>query len=242
MGLPAGRQTSIPAWDRSEVEAAVERDLRRMVARELHDRVAQTLTGMLVELENFKSQEVEWADVLRQLDGVQSSTRQVLSSLRQLLYDLRGEQPPHDDFVATLNAMITRFELKTQIAAELDVRPGWPSNLTLPASLNLYRIVEEALANVRMHSGARSVRIILEPGSEQELVLNVDDDGRGVDTDDARPTGLGTIGMRERALILGGELRIESEPQRGTRVLAIFPKDQLVPTAAPNIKLVESAS
>ncbi len=213
-----------------------------MVARELHDRVAQTLTGMLVDLENFKSEEVAWGDVLRQLDTVQSSTRQVLSSLRQLLHDLRGDQWAGDDFVDSITALIARFEQKTQIAAHLEVRPGWPSELRTPASLNLYRIVEEALANVRMHSGARGVRIILEPGSDAELIVNVGDDGRGLDTSAARPGGFGTLGMKERALILGGELRIESEPDRGTRVLAIFPKDQLVPEDRSVVERVRGAS
>jgi len=211
------------------LQAAIEDDVRRMVARELHDRVAQTLTGMLVEVENFKSQQVGWDDVLRQMDMVQSSTRQVLSSLRQLLHDLRGEAQFNDGFVDALGELIARFEEKTMIKAKLEVRPGWPTSLTPPASLNLYRIVEEALANVRMHSGARSVSIALQTQSEHELALVVGDDGRGIDTDPSRPMGLGTVGMRERALFLGGQLTIESESGVGTMVRAIFPKDHLVP-------------
>src|SRR4030088_2679030 len=62
-----------------------EGEIRKLVARELHDRVAQTLTGMLVDLENFKTEPVGWEDVLTRLDTVQDSTRQVLQSLRELL-------------------------------------------------------------------------------------------------------------------------------------------------------------
>ena len=226
--MPAPRE-HVRAGQAAENDVVIEREIRRMVARELHDRVAQTLTGMLVELENFKANEVEWADVIRQLDVVQGSTRQVLASLRQLLHDLRGEQGTGDNFVEALGTLIARFEQKTQIAAQLEVGPGWPNSLTPPASLNLYRIVEEALANVRMHSGARKVRVVLEPRSEKELVLDVNDDGRGLDMDVSRPVGLGTVGMKERALFLGGQLRIESVPDGGTRILAVFPKDQLVP-------------
>jgi len=207
----------------------VEDDLRRMVARELHDRVAQTLTGMLVDVENFKSQQVGWNDVLEQMDTIQSSTRQVLSSLRQLLYELRGEVSVGDQFTDSLGDLITRFEQRTTIAADLDVRPGWPEVLTPPASLNLYRIVEEALANVRMHSGARSVTVVLESRPDGQLAVTVGDDGRGLDTDASRPVGLGTVGMKERALFLGGRLRIESEAGVGTKVHAIFPKEFLVP-------------
>jgi len=229
----AGRRTTA-----SEQQAAIEDEVRRMVARELHDRVAQTLTGMLVDVENFKSQPVEWDDVLRQMDMVQSSTRQVLSSLRQLLHDLRGEEQFSDGFVDALGGLITRFEEKTNIEAKLDIKPGWPQSLTPPASLNLYRIVEEALTNVRMHSGARSVHVVLEPMSDSELALVVGDDGRGVDTDASRPMGLGTVGMKERALFLGGQLRIESAAGVGTTVHAVFPKRHLVPEeSAPELRV-----
>lgn len=210
-------------------QAAIERDVRKRVARELHDRVAQTLTGMLVDVENFKSQEVGWDDVIRQLDTVQTSTRQVLSNLRQLLHDLRGEDLANEGFADALAHLVRRFEEKTAISAELDVRPGWPAALTAPAYLNLYRIVEEALANVRMHSGAHSVRIVLESREGDELALVVGDDGRGLDTDATRPVGLGTVGMRERALFLGGKLKIESGDGAGTTVQAVFPKVHLIP-------------
>jgi signal transduction histidine kinase len=212
-------------------QAAIEADVRKLVARELHDRVAQTLTGMLVDLENFKSEQVGWEDVLRQMNLLQDSTRQVLQSLRQLLHDLRGDLAVGDRFVDAVGTLVTRFEEKTSINAELDVQPGWPDALTPPASVNLYRIIEEALANVRMHSGAQAVRIVLEPLSEVELSIAVTDDGHGVDTDETRPSGLGTVGMKERALFLGGELRIESRNGNGTSVRAIFPTRLLTPTA-----------
>lgn len=208
---------------------AVEEEVKRLVARELHDRVAQTLTGMLVDVENFKSQQVGWDDVLNQLDTIQSSTRQVLSSLRQLLHDLRGEEIVGGSFVDALAGLITRFGEKTRIVSELQVMPGWPDHLTSPASLNLYRIVEEALTNVRLHSGASTVRVVLEPDSAGDLVLAIYDDGRGVDTDESRLMGLGTVGMRERALFLGGKLRIEGRDGNGTTVRATFRKENLVP-------------
>jgi signal transduction histidine kinase len=205
----------------------VEEDVKRLVARELHDRVAQTLTGMLIDLENFKTEPVGWNDVLRQLDLVQDSTRQVLTNLRQLLHDLRGEESVGDSFVTEVGALVSRFEERTRISAQLTVLPGWPESLTRPASLNLYRIIEEALANVQMHSGAHAVHIVLQPHSENELSVLIGDDGRGLDTDGSRRLGLGTVGMKERALLLGGQLRIESQIGDGTTVRAVFPKELL---------------
>ena len=213
-----------------------------MVARELHDRVAQTLAGMLVDVENFKSQQVGWDDVLRELDTIQGSTRKVLTSLRQLLHDLRGEDQLSDGFVGALAALVARFEERTTIEVELDIRPGWPTQLARPASLNLYRIVEEALANIRMHSGARTVRIVLEELPDGQLEMVIDDDGRGLDTDAARPVGLGTVGMRERAVLLGGKLEIESEDGVGTTVHAVFPKLHLIPEAESDEVLITTGS
>jgi len=127
-------------------QSDIEEDVRRLVARELHDRVAQTLTGMLIDLENFKSEQVDWSEVLHQLDAIQDSTRLVLHNLRQLLHDLRGEQVVGDSFVDSVGALVSRFEEKTRISAQLTVLPGWPELITQPASVNLYRIIEEALA------------------------------------------------------------------------------------------------
>ncbi len=218
-----------------DTQAGVEDHLRRLLARELHDRVAQTLTGMLVEVENFKSEQVDWKDVVHQLDLIQTSTREVLASIRQLLHDLRGEQGLGGSFVEAVRSYAASFALKTGIAAQIEVGEGWPQTLNGAASLNLFRIVEEALANVRMHSGAKRVEIELAEFSETEVSLMIRDDGRGVDTDPDRPAGFGTIGMRERAVFLGGKLRIDSEMGRGTVIQAVFPKRLLAgqPASVP---------
>lgn len=210
-------------------QAAVELDVRREVARELHDRVAQTLTAMLVDVENFKSEQVGWDDVLKELDQVQSSTRQVLSNLRHLLHDLRGDEHAGREFTDSVQTLLTRFAERTGIATALDVAPGWPAELAPSPSLNMHRIIEEALANVRMHSGARSVRVSLESAADGWLGITIQDDGRGVDTDETRPLGLGMIGMRERALFLAGELSVQSSLGAGTIVKARFPSDHVVP-------------
>lgn len=210
----------------SSRHAEVELEVRRLVARELHDRVAQILTEMLVDVENFKSEQASWQDVLRQLEGIQSSTRQVLTSLRQLLHDLRGEETLAGGLVDLVRALAVRFQARTGIAVTLEVAPGWPTSLAPATSLNVYRIVEEALANVRQHSGAQNVSIALRCESEEELGVRVADDGRGLDVDPERPEGLGTIGMKERALLLGGRVVVQSAPGCGTTVVAAFPTRQ----------------
>lgn len=216
----------VPRASRLSVrQAALEHDIKQLLARELHDRVAQTLTSMLVELENFKASQVGRKSVLLEVDGLQDSTRGVLNELRALFYELRGEEGIGDSFVDKVRVLIARFHEKTSIEAHLSVQRGWPASLRPQTALNAYRIIEEALANVRMHSGANAVRVALKRYSFSHLAVQVRDDGRGVDTDASRPLGLGMVGMRERVVILGGELRIDSNGGHGTSVLAIFPKD-----------------
>jgi two-component system, NarL family, sensor histidine kinase UhpB len=204
--------------------SAQEHAIRQVLARELHDRVGQTLTTMLVELENFKVGQVGRESVLRQVDVFEDSTREVLNSLRAVLYELRGEVGVEDTLVMSLGSLITRFQEKTRIAANLTVLPGWPAVLKSSAALNVYRIIEEALTNVRLHSGAGAVRVELGVHSATELAVVVTDDGRGVDTHHSRPLGLGMVGMRERALILGGQVLFESNNGDGTTVRATFPR------------------
>jgi signal transduction histidine kinase len=225
--------TAVPLGGRrskiSSRQAAIEEEVKRLLARELHDKVAQTLTGMLVDVENFKAQQVGWEEVVKQMDIVQDSTREVLLAIRRLLHDLRGDEHFGASFSDAIRSLIARFQDKTHVPVELEVMADWPEALAPVAFLNVYRIIEEALSNVRMHSRARSVRIVLEPRAENALAIVVRDDGQGLDTEQSRPMGLGTLGMKERALLLGGQVSIDSEPGQGTTVQAVFPRRQLIP-------------
>ena len=207
--------------------ALAEREIKQHVARELHDRVAQTLTGMLIELETFKSEQFGRASVIREATDLQDSTRQVLQSIREMLYDLRGESSSEESFVSAIQSLLTRFEEGSRIAAELIVSPAWPEKLRSAAALNLYRIVEEALTNIKLHSGASSVRVALDLGSNNEMALTVRDDGSGMEPETTRVRGMGMLGMRERAVLLGGRLSVETSPGQGTTVRAVVPKEIL---------------
>jgi signal transduction histidine kinase len=203
-------------------------EIRRVLARELHDRVAQTLTTMLIELENFKVEQTGRQSALRQLGALQDSTRDVLTNLRRVLYDLRGETGIEEGFAEAVLALLARFEERTGVNVRLMVSPIWPSRLRSQASLNIYRIIEEALTNVRLHSGARLVEVAL-GGLGGQLAVEVKDDGRGAESGAGdRVPGMGLLGMQERAVLLGGRLEVESVAGGGTTVRAILPKEQLI--------------
>jgi two-component system sensor histidine kinase UhpB len=210
-------------------ETASSDEIRRALARELHDQVAQTLTTMLIELENFKIEQTGRQSVLRQLGELQESTRDVLGNLRRVLYDLRGETGIEDGFADAVRGLLARFQELTQVNVTLSVSPGWPSRLRSQAALNIYRIIEEALTNVRLHSGAGIVEVALGPGLDSHVAVEVKDNGRGAESGagGCKP-GLGVLGMRERAVILGGKLEVESVVGGGTTVRAILPKEQII--------------
>jgi two-component system, NarL family, sensor histidine kinase UhpB len=202
-----------------------EPEVRRWLARELHDNVASRLTEMLINMEHMKRRDRR-GSMRSELEGFQQSTRQVLDDLRRLLYELRGEPAEMSSFVEGLGIMLARFEQRTGIRTHLFRDEAWPGRLATRAAHNLQRIVEEALRNVVHHSAARSVAVELRLRGTKAL-LAVVDDGVGHETIDDGG-GLGVLGMRERAVLVGGDLRIRSAPGKGTKIQATFPLARLV--------------
>ena len=200
-----------------------EGEVRRHLARELHDSVAQILTLMVVDMENFKLDQAGQVGVVNRVDSLQESTREVLHNLRQVLYDLREEPSTDSGFVHSVRTLLGRFEGSTGIRSKLRVSARWPSRLSAATANNLYRIVEEALNNVRLHSGAGRVDVLLESIGDG-VELTVQDDGRGLPADGSRRPGMGLMGMRERAVLMGGELDVISNGGGGTTVKAIVPR------------------
>ena len=208
--------------------SAASEEIRRALARELHDRVAQTLTTMLIELENFKVEQTGRQSALRQLDELQDSTRDVLANLRHVLFELRGETGVEDGLVEAVRKLLARFEERTQVKVEFSISPAWPANLRTHASMNIYRIVDEALTNARLHSGASVVQVALRLARDRHLAIEIKDDGKGADSELGAAPGMGVLGMRERAVILGGILEVDTGPGRGTTVRAIIPMEQVI--------------
>jgi signal transduction histidine kinase len=127
-------------------------------------------------------------------------------------------------------------------AEEFEERTGTECQLALPAHdivldqdklIAVFRILQEALTNVARHSKATQARIILTE-QPRDLVLEVHDNGRGMDAEEARRGSLGLLGMRERAVFVGGELTLTSAPGQGTVVTARIPLQPIASAAAAN--------
>ena len=199
---------------------------RRRIARELHDVVLQDLTYALQSL-RIVSKMPEGVDreaeAVRQVEALERS----VAGIRDAIYDLRLEGAEEQTLLRSLESIV---ELNRQMAPtcsfELSANGDLPASLRGPLAVEVARVVQEALANVRRHSAARRVTVSL--GRER---VEVRDDGRGFGSE--TPAGMGLTGMRERAQSLGGQLEVEAEPGRGTLVRLRLPPGLLDGDGSP---------
>jgi len=207
----------------------IEGEVKRQVARELHDGVAQSLTSVLLQMENFKQEQFGRLGVQREVTLLQGSVRDALNNIRELLYGLRGEALVHVGLVPALRrGVVKRIADSTGIDIRLSASRTWPRVVSADAALHLYRIVQEALNNVVLHSRARSVRVRMEVSADHKAVITIADDGRGMPADcDLHSSRFGLVGMRERAALMGGDLRVGSAAGRGTTIRLTIPMEAL---------------
>jgi two-component system sensor histidine kinase UhpB len=214
------RVAGSPVWGDHATAAKDAAGVREWLARELHDAVVQTLTVMVVELESLRR--VETCDMTRRELGRQrEAARSAIGELRRVVGELRGHEPERPDLAEALAGLVDRFGRDTGIDARLIIAPGWPGRLPDTICHNLYAIVEQALINVRLHSGARFAEVSLQSTSAG-LQVRVKDDGRGPGLGIVRE-GTGLLGMRERALLIGGGVSVSPGDTGGTSVVATVP-------------------
>ena len=197
---------------------------RARVARELHDGVIQALFGLDMKLEALRrGGDQTSATIAAELAGMQQMVRGEILELRDLMNALRPiELDNSRQLPGVLASMVERFQRDTGISARFVVAGDLP--VVLPATaLELVRIAQEALVNVRKHSGAKNVLVRLS-GSPQQCALVVEDDGCGLEfdgrltDDELERRHTGPVIIRERARVAGARLAIDSAPGEGTRV------------------------
>lgn len=183
---------------------------RQRMARELHDTLAQGLIGLTLQLEAARGQleRDNPARALAIVDQALTGARGTLASSRQAIDDLRRNP---DDLASEIGARAARFTRETGIRSTVEIG----GELALPAETReqLLRVLDEALANVARHAEAGHVLVQFADGAGG-LSLRVTDDGRGFDPDAVRDGHYGLVGMRERAVLIGGSLRVDSRPGR----------------------------
>lgn len=185
---------------------------RARIARDLHDEVNQSLTGLLLRLEAVR--EAAPPELEGELEETKSLANQAMRELLSLARQLRPTALDDLGLAAAIAGQVEQVS-RAGVAAEL-VEEGDFSDLDSDVQLVVYRVAQEALSNAARHSGAERISVRLRRAADG-VELDVSDDGRGFAFDDSE-RGLGIAGMRERALLRGGDLTIESRPGHGTTV------------------------
>lgn len=204
---------------------SAQEDERRTIARELHDEVGQVLTAIKVDLSIAQRAVEAHGLTVKPLDDAQTIADSALQTVRDIAQLLRPSALDDLGLPAAIDVSLRGLARRHEIAVELS-QDGMSDRLDPDTEVAAYRIVQEALTNVARHARAAHCRVKLmrRPAA---LQLDIEDDGRGFDASaSGSPTmGFGLIGMRERALRLGGTFQIESRPGMGTRLHIELPTE-----------------
>lgn len=212
-------------YRRSRQAATLEE--RNRMAREIHDSLAQAFTGIIVQLE--AAVRLASRRPLQSQSSLQKAldlARTSLQEARRSVWGLRPRSLEEQSLTEALHDQVRAAQGENGLNLHF-ATSGGERNLSPEVELNLFRIGQEALNNVRRHSGARHGGVQLDYGVSH-VRLVVWDDGIGLPPGDATSNsedgrGFGLIGMRERAALLGGELRVNSAPSEGTRLEVVVP-------------------
>jgi signal transduction histidine kinase len=188
-------------------------DERKALARELHDQVIQDLLGLNYHLEEAEENEKS-ASLKQELAAIRHGIRNVVGELRQVCSDLRPPTIDHHGLSAAIDSLAHEWAQRNDIQLQLEIDPAL-GRLPETIELSVFRIVQEGLNNIRKHAEARHVRLSLQRTSSANLLVHLEDDGRGL----AVPADLasfsvskhfGLVGISERVALLGGQMNIES--------------------------------
>jgi signal transduction histidine kinase len=193
---------------------------RRRLARELHDETGQALTSILLGLKAVEEakDDATLADAAGNLRALVVAT---LQDVRRLAVELRPKALDDFGLVPALERLVQTFQEGSGIDVHLESRLG-DERLDEEIETTLYRLIQEALTNVVKHSHASTVSILLVRRDGKAMAI-VEDDGKGFDSAATREGGLGLVGMRERAALVGGRLTIETAAGSGTTIAVEVP-------------------
>jgi signal transduction histidine kinase len=197
---------------------ALAEEERTRIAREIHDELGHLLTAMKFDIESITENEDLAPDSFKEkMDPILSMVDALIDSVRKIASDLRPGILDHLGLFPAIEWQINQFQMRTRIKCHYELKADikFDKNETII----IYHILQEILTNVARHSKAKSLRISLVK-SGSRFTMKVQDDGIGFDwNSDIYRNSFGLMGMRERAMSIGGELVIESFIGKGTTVI-----------------------
>ena len=196
-------------------------EARNRFARDLHDSVKQQVFATSLQIAAARALiEKDKNSAESHLSQADELVRQAQKELNVLIGEMRPAALEGKGLAAALREYVARWSEGAEIPAEFHVQGE--RGVSLEAEQALFRVAQEALANVARHSGARHAEVDL-TYSAGTITLRVADDGRGFDTARGPGAGFGLQSMRERLVRLGGHVNVESAPGKGTRVECVCP-------------------
>lgn len=191
---------------------------RRRIARELHDETSQSLTALLFAAEEAREMR-SLKDVRQRLVSMHDLVQHTLDGVHKLIFDLRPSVLDHLGLLPAIR-WLTKARLESKGVRIRFEERGQTHRLAPEVETAIFRVMQEAVANISRHSAARNVSIICDMDDEKVCVC-VEDDGIGFNLVELglapdNPRGLGLLGMQERLELLGGDLEIRSAPGSGT--------------------------
>lgn len=192
---------------------------RLRVARELHDEIGQTLTAVMMRAE--RAAEGDPALAPQELARVADAVRESLDDVRRIARELRPEALDDLGLVNALIALCSRIDAQGRLRVRRELEKLGP--LSPDVELVIYRVAQESLTNALRHAEAATATVSL-VADAQSVTLSIVDDGTGMPAEMPEGTA-GIAGMRERALLVGGRLSIESRGGEGTAVKLAVPLD-----------------
>ncbi|MGE3809296.1 MAG: PAS domain S-box protein [Gemmataceae bacterium] len=197
---------------------------RRRLARDLHDGLGQSLTLLLFQLQPLRAQFHADAS-LEPLESFRAQVVQIMNETRRMARGLHPSVLDDLGLAPALISLVEDWQRSHGVAVELDGAELEAGRLPVHVEAVLYRIVQEALANIARHAHARRVTIAFRRSAAQ-VEGRIEDDGEGFQLDEGTKTdkaGLGLLSMQERAALLGGRVEIQSTPGKGTLILLSIP-------------------
>lgn len=206
------------------VQESIQEEERKRIARELHDELAQKLTVLKLQTTSVMSTLSDGEPGLtRQMQDMNLLLTETMHAVGQIAANLRPVVLDELGLVTALRDLVEQFSERTKIECDFSVHPADLSvddRLAMP----LYRMVQEALTNVARHAEATEVIVSLYRDPSGKITLDITDNGKGLRNDDqGTRKSFGLIGMRERAAMLGGEIRIHAQPGAGTSIEIVIP-------------------
>ena len=189
---------------------------RTRIARDLHDRIGQSLAYLGFELDRLVDRDEAGDGITTELHQLRDDVRGVTREVRDTLYDLRTDVSEGQGLADVLEQFAQRLGDRADLRIQVEADRG--ARLPMLQEREMWRVAQEALANIERHSKATAVRVVWRCDGERAFI-DVTDNGMGFDQSRAgRVDSYGVLGMRERASSIGASLEIVSAPGRGTRV------------------------